>query len=72
MPDLAICYVEPHEDPMSPCLELFQLPLDDISSLRHVSLTTRLGVVCRLAKGTLDPSVNVHDEDIEDGPSTVP
>lgn len=66
MPDLAICHVESHEDAMGPHLELVHVPLGDISSLRRVSLTTQLGAVCRLAKDTLDPTVNVTDEEIED------
>lgn len=51
---------------MGPCLELIHVPLDDISTLGHVSYTTQPGVVCRLAKGTLDPTVNVNDEGIGD------
>ena len=49
---------------MGPLLELVQVPLDGILSLRHVNCTTQLGVVCSLAEGALNPTVYVIDEDI--------
>jgi len=40
--------VEPHEDCMGPLLELVQVPLDGVPSLRHVDHTTQLGVIRKL------------------------
>ena len=40
-----------------PLLELVRVPLDVIMSLRHVSCTTWLGIVCRLAESVLDRTV---------------
>ncbi|KAK4816418.1 hypothetical protein QYF61_016854 [Mycteria americana] len=61
--DLALGLVEPHEVRTGPLLELVQVPLDGIPSLRRVNCTTQLGVVCKFAEGALDPTVYVIDED---------
>ncbi|KAK4827094.1 hypothetical protein QYF61_014196 [Mycteria americana] len=63
--DLVLGLAEPHEVHMGPLLQLVQVPLDGIPSLRHVNCTTQLGVVCKLAEGALDPTVCVIDEDIK-------
>ncbi|KAK4823100.1 hypothetical protein QYF61_025838 [Mycteria americana] len=63
--DLALALVEPHEIHMGPLLELVQVPLNGIPFLRHVNHTTQLGVICKLAEGTLNPTVHVIDEDIK-------
>ena len=65
MQDLALGLVEPYEIHTGLLLELVQVPLDGIPSLRCVSCTTQLGVICRLAEGALDPTVYVSDEDIK-------
>jgi len=36
-----------------------------MASLRHVDYTTQLGVICKLAEGALDLTVDVIDEDIK-------
>jgi len=43
--DPALGLVKPHEVHMGPLLELVQIPLDGILSLRCVSHTTELGVI---------------------------
>ncbi|KAK4808270.1 hypothetical protein QYF61_020751 [Mycteria americana] len=63
MQDLALGLVDPHEVHMGPLLQLAQVPLDGIPSLRYVNRTTQLGVVSKLAEGALDPTVHVVDED---------
>ncbi|KAK4815356.1 hypothetical protein QYF61_001344 [Mycteria americana] len=63
--DLALGLVEPHEVHMDPLLELVQVPLNGILSLRRVNRTTQLGVICKLAEGALNPTVSVIDEDIK-------
>ena len=55
--DPALGLVELRDIPMRPLLELAQLPLDGTPSLRRVSRTTQLAVVCKLAEGALDPAV---------------
>ncbi|KAK4832517.1 hypothetical protein QYF61_023582, partial [Mycteria americana] len=60
--DLALDLVEPHEVHMGPLLKLVQVPLDGIPSLRCVSCTTQLGVICNLAEGALDLAVNVIED----------
>ncbi|KAK4816734.1 hypothetical protein QYF61_022286 [Mycteria americana] len=63
--DLTLGLVEPHEVHMGPLLNPVKIPLNGIPSPRHVNHTTQLGVICKLAEGTLDPTVYVIDEDIK-------
>lgn len=56
---------EPNSIHMGLLLQLVQLPLDDILSLRFVNHNTQLGDICRLAEGALSPTVCVIDEDIK-------
>jgi len=63
--DLALRLVELHEVHTGPFLDLVQVPLDGIVSLRRVDHTTELDVTCRLAEGALNPAVCVFDEDIK-------
>ncbi|KAK4822863.1 hypothetical protein QYF61_020714 [Mycteria americana] len=60
--DPALGLVEPHEVHTGPLLELVQVPLDGIPSLRCVNCATELGVICKLAEGALNPTVYVIDE----------
>ena len=62
---LALGLAEPHEVHVGPPLDLAQVPLDGILSLRHVDHTTLLGVICKLAEGALVLAVYVIDEDIK-------
>ncbi|KAK4826191.1 hypothetical protein QYF61_006135 [Mycteria americana] len=63
--DLELGLLEPHEVHMGPLLELVQVPLDGIPSLRRVNCTSQLGVICKFAEGALDPTAWVIDEDIK-------
>jgi len=63
--DPALGLVEPHEVHAGPFLNLVQVPLDGMLSLRCVSCTIQLGVIFRLAEGALNPTVSVKDEDIK-------
>lgn len=65
MHNLALGFAEPYKVHMGPLLELTWLPLNGILSLRHVSDTTELGVICKFAEGSLNPTVYVTDEDIK-------
>jgi len=64
MQDLALGFAEPHEVQTGPTVQLVQVPLDAIPSFWHVSCTTQLGIICRLAEGALNLPVYVIDEDI--------
>ncbi|KAK4818126.1 hypothetical protein QYF61_006213 [Mycteria americana] len=63
--DPALGLVDLHEGHTGPLLELVQVPLDGILSLRCVNHTTQLGVICKLAEGALNPAVYAIDEDIK-------
>ncbi|KAK4831204.1 hypothetical protein QYF61_016041 [Mycteria americana] len=63
--DPALGLVEPHEVHTGPLLQLVQVLLDSMPSLRRLNRTTQLGVACKLAEGALDPTVYVTDEDIK-------
>jgi len=63
--DLALSLVELHEVHMASLLKLVQVPLDGIPSLRLVSCTTQLGVICKYAEDALNPTVYVTDEVIK-------
>ncbi|KAK4815224.1 hypothetical protein QYF61_022871 [Mycteria americana] len=57
--DLTLGLVEPHEVHVGPLLELVQVPLGAIASLRRVNRTTQLGVVCKLAEGARDRAMSL-------------
>ncbi|KAK4816932.1 hypothetical protein QYF61_025428 [Mycteria americana] len=63
--NLALILVECHEVHRGPLLELVQVPLDGMPSLRLVNRTSQLGVICKLAEGALNPTVCGADEDIK-------
>ncbi|KAK4831893.1 LOW QUALITY PROTEIN: hypothetical protein QYF61_020040 [Mycteria americana] len=63
--DPALVLVETHEVHTGPLLQLVQVPLDGILSFWCVNCTTQLGVIYKLAEGSLGLSVNVIDENIE-------
>ena len=64
--DLALGFVEPHELHLDPLLKPVYVPLDGIPSFRCVDCTPPLGVICKLAEGTLDSTVSVTNEDIKE------
>ncbi|GAB0181936.1 serine/threonine-protein kinase 3 [Grus japonensis] len=63
--DLALDLVEPHDIHMGSLLELVQVPLDGILSLRRVNCCTQLGVIGKIPEDVLDPTVCVIDEEIK-------
>jgi len=70
MQDPALGLVEPHEVQAGPLLELVQVPLDGILSLRRVGCATQLGVICRLVEGPLDLSMSLMKILNSTGPNT--
>ena len=69
---LALGLVEPHEVHMGPFLDLVQVPLNGIPSLRCVNRTTQLGVICKFAEGALDPTMSLMKILNSTGPNTDP
>ncbi|KAK4824889.1 hypothetical protein QYF61_021129 [Mycteria americana] len=63
--DLALGLVELHEVHRGPLLKLVKVPLDGIPSLKGISCTTRLGVICKLAEGALNPTAYAINKDTE-------
>jgi len=51
--DLALGFVESHDVQTGPPLQIVQVPLEGILSFWHVSCTTQLGVICKLAEGAI-------------------
>jgi len=47
-------------------LQPVQVPLDGFPSFQHIDCTTQLGVIHKLAEGSLDAIVYVIDKDIEE------
>ncbi|KAF4788894.1 hypothetical protein TURU_157112 [Turdus rufiventris] len=66
MQDLAPGLVQFYEVHMNPLLKRVQIPLDGIPFFCCANCITQLGAICKLAKGALDPTVCVTDEDIEE------
>ena len=64
--DLALGCVEPHEVHQCPLLKPVQVPLDGIPSLWCIDHTPQLDVICKFAKGALDPTLNVTAEDTKE------
>ncbi|PKU39851.1 hypothetical protein llap_9848 [Limosa lapponica baueri] len=63
--DPALGLVEPQEVLTGPLLKPVQVPLDGIQSLRHVNLTTQIGVIGKLAEVALNPKIHVTNKDIK-------
>ena len=63
--DLALGFVESHEVHLGPLLKPVSISLDDILSLRCVNCTTQFDVIHKFAEGSLNPTVNIIDEDIK-------
>ena len=56
--DLALGFVESHE--------VLQDPLLLALFLGSINCTTQLSIICKLAEGTLNPTVDVIDEDVKE------
>jgi len=64
-PALALGFAELHEVHICSPLKPIEVPLDGITSLRHVNYSTQLGVIRKFAEDALDPAVYITDEDTE-------
>ena len=62
---LAVGLLGLHVVHMGQLLQPVQVPLNGISSFYCINHTTQLGVICKLAKGVLNPIVYVVDKDIK-------
>ena len=63
--DLVLGLVELHEVCTGPALKLVKAPLDGIPSLWSINRSTQLGVICKLAEGSLNPTVHGPDKDVK-------
>ncbi|GAB0191166.1 hypothetical protein GRJ2_001581900 [Grus japonensis] len=63
--DLALGLVELHVVRMDLPLKPVKVPVDGIPSLQRVDRTTQIGVISKLAEGTLDPTVHVANKDVK-------
>jgi len=63
--DFAFGFAELDEVLLGLLLELVWFSLSGILSCRCANFTTQLGVICKLAEGALDSTVDVIDEDIK-------
>jgi len=63
--DLAHGLAEFHEVHRGPPLKHVRVPLDGICSFQHVNRTTQFGVIFKLAKGELSPTVHVTNKDVK-------
>ena len=64
--DLTFGFVEPYEVHLGPLLKPVWAPLDCIPSLWCVNRIPQLVVISKLAEGTLEPTVDVTDEDTKE------
>ncbi|KAK4822020.1 hypothetical protein QYF61_006868 [Mycteria americana] len=63
--DLALSFVEPHTIGPSPSIQPVQVPLHSLPTLKQINTPAKLGVVCKLTEGALDPLVQIIDKDIK-------
>jgi len=70
--DLVLGVFEPLEVHTGPLLELVQVPVDGILSLRCVDCSTQLGIICKLAEGALNPAMSLMNILNTTGPNTDP
>jgi len=61
----ALGLVELQDIGMGLPLKTIQVRLDDVPSLWCVNCTTQLGIVCKLAEGELDPTVQATYKDVK-------
>uniref|UniRef100_A0A8C3KC32 CNH domain-containing protein n=1 Tax=Calidris pygmaea TaxID=425635 RepID=A0A8C3KC32_9CHAR len=49
-----------------PSIQPVQIPLQGLSTLQQVDTPTKLGVVCELTEGALDPLIQIIDKDVNE------
>jgi len=64
--DLALGLVEVYEVHTGPSLKPVKVALDGIPSLRRVDRTTQLGIVGKLVKDALNPTVHFTNKDVKE------
>jgi len=65
MQHLALGIVEPHQVPAVSLFEPVQVPMDSVLSFRRVNCITQLGVISKLAEGSLNSTVYISANDVE-------
>ncbi|KAK4815167.1 hypothetical protein QYF61_017663 [Mycteria americana] len=63
--DPALGLVEPHTIDLGPSIQLVQVPLQSLPTLKQINTPTQLGVICKLTEGALNPLIQITDRDIK-------
>jgi len=63
--DPALGLVEPHTVGLGPLIQLVQIPLQSLPTLRTINTPTQPGVLRKLTEGALDPLIEIIDKDIK-------
>ena len=63
--DFALPLVEQHEAPVSPFLQLVQVPLNGSTTLWCIGPSSQFGVICKLAEGALCPIIQIINEIVQ-------
>lgn len=64
MQDFAFAFVELHDIPVSPFLQLFEIPLSS-SLVQHIDHFLLFGIVCKTAERALYAIIEVSDTEIK-------
>ncbi|KAK4814267.1 hypothetical protein QYF61_012822 [Mycteria americana] len=57
--------VKPHTIDLGPSIQPVQVPLQSLPTLQQINTPTKLGVICRLTEGALNPFIQIIDKDIK-------
>ncbi|KAK4814264.1 hypothetical protein QYF61_012819 [Mycteria americana] len=63
--DLALGLVKPHTIDLGPLIQPVQVPLQSLPTLKQINTPAKLGVICRLTEGALDPFIQIIDKDVK-------
>ena len=71
--DPALSLVEPHATGLSPLIQPLQTPLQSLRVLKQINTPLKLGVICKLTEGVLDPLTQIINKVINrTSPTTEP
>ncbi|PKU34227.1 protein hook hypothetical protein [Limosa lapponica baueri] len=62
----AVEIVTPEIHGLGPLIQPVQMPLQSLSTLKHIDTPAQLGVVCKLTEGALYPLVQIIDKDVKE------
>ncbi|GAB0181607.1 hypothetical protein GRJ2_000626000 [Grus japonensis] len=64
--DLALGLVESHTVGLGPSIQLVQIPLQSLPTLKEIDSPTPLDVICKLTEGAFDPLILNIDKDMKE------